>query len=99
VREGQGLPGGAGAPTEKDPARSVASDLSAGERNALRASFYFAGLPSARLPSFVRASGTRKSRASTQEKDADETSGQRRCRASRSKPPGRTIRERTRRYV
>jgi len=49
------LPGGAGAPTEKDPARSVASDLSAGKRFALRASFYFAGP---------------KSRASTQEKGA-----------------------------
>jgi len=47
------LPGGAGAPTEKDPARSVASDLSAGKRKALRASFYFAGP---------------KSRASTREK-------------------------------
>jgi len=47
------LSGGAGAPTEEDPARSVASDLSAGKRFALRASFYFAGL---------------KSRASTQEK-------------------------------
>ena len=51
------MPGGAGAPTEKGPARSVASDLSAGKRKALRASFYFAGL---------------KSRASTQEKGADE---------------------------
>ena len=52
------MPGGARAPTEKDPAHSVASDLSASKRNALRASFYFAGL---------------KPRASTQEKDADET--------------------------
>ena len=49
------MPRGARASTEKDPARSVASDLSAGKRNALRASFYFAGL---------------KPRASTQEKGA-----------------------------
>ena len=49
------MPGGANAPTEKDPARSVACDLSAGKRNALCASFYFAGL---------------KPRASTQEKNA-----------------------------
>ena len=50
--------------------RGSADGEGSGKRYTLRASFYFAGLPSARLPSFVRASGTRKSRASIQEKNA-----------------------------
>jgi len=103
------LPGGAGVPTEKDPARSVASDLSAGKRNALRASFYFAGLPSApakrpehrkaRYAPFLREGKRDKKvpRFHTRERRPD-VSGRcenqrRRCCASRSKPSGRTKRE------